>query len=101
MAKITLDFGDDGIVRWLPAGAGGKGRGGGGDANWIDGPACPIHGPWQVVARKDGSGYFYSCKVPRGEDWCKNKAGRPWTDNNPPTPADEDLYDSDEDLFGV
>jgi hypothetical protein len=99
MPEIITIYSDDGFVRWKPAGAAGKGRGGG-DANWIDGPACPIHGPWLVVARKDGTGYFYSCKVAKGEDWCKNKAGRPWTDENPPGPSDDDLYDSDEDLFG-
>jgi hypothetical protein len=24
--------------------------------------------------------------VPKGEDWCKNKAGKPWTDTNLPGP---------------
>jgi len=97
MPSIIIQFNDDGSVTWKPAGGAGNNKG---DANWIDGPECPIHGPWTVIARKDGTGYFYSCKVPKGEDWCKNKAGRPWTENNPPTLDDDGGYDSDEDLFG-
>jgi hypothetical protein len=104
-SEITFVFDTDAngerIVRWKPAGAGSRKSGGGGDANWVDGPECPTHGAWNVVPRKDGSGFFYSCKVAKGEDWCTYKAGRPWTENNPPTPQEEDsIYTSDEDLFG-
>ena len=83
MPKIMLDLGDDGIVRWKPAG-GGSG-GGNRKYNWINGPACPQHGPWKVIAgghsEKTGNDYdaFYVCT----DDNCPNRPGRDWANSNP------------------
>lgn len=102
-AQIITIYSPDGIVRWKPAGnAGGRSKTANDD--WIDGPECPVHGPWVVKARKDGSGYFYSCKVKQGEPWCKYRVSTregSWGEANPPRPQDDDFgYTSDEDLFG-
>ena len=78
-------------MRWKPAGAAKTS-----DDDWVDGPACPIHGPWSVRQRKDGSGWFYTCKVPQGEPWCKKKVSTragTWGEANPPGPPDEPYYD--------
>ncbi len=93
----------DGIVRWKPAGAAKAAQAATANEDWVNGPECPTHGAWAVVARKDGSGWFYSCKVPKGEPWCKYKVSTragTWGESNPPGPPDDEFgYTPDEDLF--
>lgn len=82
MPEILLVFGDDGVVRWKPAGA----ARGGGKYNWVDGPRCPDHGAWKVVpggySEKTGRDYgpFYSCS----DRDCLNRPGKAWVEQNPP-----------------
>jgi len=100
MPEITLIFAEDGSVRWKPAGNA-KGRAATGNDDWVDGPECPIHGPWVPKQRRDGSGWFYSCNVAAGEPYCKKRAStRPgsWADQNPPGPPDEEWYDPEDPL---
>lgn len=101
MPEIILVFREDGSVGWKPAGN--ATRKTTNEDDWVDGPECPIHGPWVVKQRKDGSGYFYSCNVPQGEPWCKKRVStRPgsWGEANPPVPQG-DPYDGLDDLpFG-
>ncbi len=58
--------------------------------NYIDGPSCPDHGPWKAVpagiSGQTGKPYnaFWSCDTEQGAPRCNNRAGKPWTDSNPP-----------------
>ena len=102
--RVMQEFWSDGSMTWKPAGAAKTGGARTAEDDWVNGPECPIHGAWAVVPLKDGSGYFYSCKVERGEDWCKKKVSTregSWGKANPPRPEEDNIYTSDEDLFGA
>jgi hypothetical protein len=98
--EVTTQYWSDGSIRWKPAGAAKQRTA---EDDWETGPECPIHGPWVARQRKDGSGWFWTCKVPKGEPFCKKKVSTregTWGAENPPGPSDDFGYTSDEDLFG-
>lgn len=98
MPEIVLVFAEDGSVRWKPAG----GSRGAGKYNWVDGPACPIHGPWKVIpggwSEKKQASYdaFYVCK----DNDCPNRPGKRWVEANPADDGGWDYSEGQDDPLG-